>query len=247
MRRTRIGCHVAGIALTAAGCRAASILAGGPAGGRTHIMQLGVLIALPAFAAVGLYAIAIFATGRADRIADGIGAGPQLVALVAATATGAALTPTIYALLCTVGLARAAGPALRIARITLTDLWGNAATMATWLAADGLTDERIPGAGTMAVKAAAQIGTHTSAIDAGAPAFGLTIGLGHRLIASQAAAHLRTTADAIVTALAAVRLAMYAAAIDQHIALLTAAGVRRSAARIVATGRMANGCTAMRR
>lgn len=157
--------HKSGIAFTASRRHATSILAGRSASGRAEVLLLSILVAIPALAAVRLDAVAVDAVGRADGIADGIGARSHAVALVAATASLATLAATVDALLRAVRLAAASGPALGIAPITLADLRRNAVSESAILCADRLTDIRLRRTGSIAGEAATLIGRHTGAMD----------------------------------------------------------------------------------
>lgn len=168
--------HIAGIAFTASWRRTTSILACGTTRGRAEEMLPGILISLPALAAVRLDAVAIDAAGRADGIADGVGAIPHAITLVAATASGTAFTATIDALLRAIRFTAATGPTLGIATITLADLRGNAVSGTAVLRADRFTDMRLCGTGSIAGKAATLVGRHTGAMDAGLPAAGHAVG-----------------------------------------------------------------------
>lgn len=105
VRLAGVAHHKSGITFTASRRHATSILAGRSASGCAKVLLLGILVAIPALAAVRLDAVAVDAVGRANGIADGIGARSHAVALVAATATLATLAATVDALLRAVRLA----------------------------------------------------------------------------------------------------------------------------------------------
>lgn len=140
--------------------------------------MFGVLISLKALAMIRLDAASIDTTGHTDRITNGIGAGTHAVPFVATTTSGAALAPTIDTLLGTERFTGSAGPALGIACIALTYLWGNAVTISTVLSADGLADIRICFTGSITGEATASVWSHTAAMDTGSTAAGHTIGGG---------------------------------------------------------------------
>lgn len=74
----------------------------------------------------------------------------------------------VHALLWAVRLTGPSGPSFDKAQITLTDLWGDAKSMNTSLAADGLADIRSQtGIWSVAGEAATLVGRHTTAMNAG--------------------------------------------------------------------------------
>lgn len=239
--------HKSGIAFTASRRHATSILAGRSASGCAKVLLLSILVAIPALAAVRLDAVAVDAVGRADGIADGIGARSHTVALVAATASLATLAATVDALLRAVRLAAASGPALGIAPITLADLRRNAVSESAILCADRLTDIRLRRTGSIAGEAATLVGRHTGAVDTCLTATGHAVGRGEGLVPFQASADAGAAADAVPAVLGTMWFALDAAAVQVAITLVAGADIRCSAACIVATRRIADWCTAMRR
>lgn len=97
MQCTRIVEHIALVAYATTWRLATSVLTARPADGSALVEQLGILVAGPALAAVGLDAFAVYAAGRADGIAYGSRAVAQTIALIAAATS--AVTATIDALL----------------------------------------------------------------------------------------------------------------------------------------------------
>jgi len=78
----------------------------------------------------------------------------------------------VDALLGAVGLAGASGPPLRIAHIALANLRGDAETVSTILAADWFANTgSLAGTWSVAGEAAALVGSHTAAVDAGLRAY----------------------------------------------------------------------------
>lgn len=168
--------HIAGIAFTSSWRRTTSILACGTTRGRAEEMLPGILISLPALAAIRLDAVAVDAAGRADGIADGVGTITHAITLVAATASGTAFTTTIDALLRAIRFTAAIGPTPDIATITLADLRCNAVSETAVLRADRFTDMRLCGTGSVAGKAATLVWRHTGAMDAWLAAAGHAVG-----------------------------------------------------------------------
>lgn len=246
VRLARVAHHVSGVAFAASWRHATSILAGRSATGRAKVLLLGILIAIPAVAAVRLDAVAIDAVGRADRVAYGVGARTHAVALVAATASFATFAATVDALLRAVRFAAASGPALGIAPITLADLRRNAMPESAILCTNRFTDIRLRCTGSIAGEAATLIRRHTGAMDTWLTATGHTVGRGEGLVAVQASADARAAADAVPAVLGTKWLALDVAAVQVAISLVACADIRCSAACIVATHGIAKRCTAMR-
>lgn len=247
VRLAGVAHHVPGVAFAASRRHATSILAGRSASGRAKVLLLGILVAIPALAAVWLDTVAIDAVGRADGIAYGVGARTHAVALVAATASFATFAATVDALLRAVRLAAASGPALGIAPITLADLRRNAVPESAVLCTNRFTDIRLRCTGSIAGEAATLIGRHTGAMDTWLTATGHAVGRGEGLVAVQASADARAAADAVPAVLGTQWLALDVAAVQVAISLVAGADIRRSAACIVATHGIAKRCTAMRR